>query len=50
VHYKTHRPHRGINQRSPYSIDQPTPEPVPIDRIRQRRGFSGLINEYHRAA
>jgi putative transposase len=49
-HYNGHRPHRGINQRSPASIDQAPPEPVPIDQIRQRRVLGGLINECHPAA
>jgi putative transposase len=49
-HYNGHRPHRGINQRSPISIDQAAPEPIPIDRIRRRRVLNGLINEYHPAA
>jgi hypothetical protein len=49
-HYNTHRPHRGIQQRSPTSIDHAAPEPVPFDRIRQRRVLGGLINEYHHAA
>jgi putative transposase len=48
-HYNDHRPHRGINQRSPTSIDQAAPEPVPIDQIQQRRVLNGLINEYHHA-
>jgi putative transposase len=50
VHYNSHRPHRGINQQSPDGIDQTAPEPIPIDRIRQRRILGGLINEYHPAA
>jgi len=49
-HYNGHRPHRGINQRLPASIDQAAPEPAPIDQIRQRRVLGGLINEYHHAA
>ncbi len=49
-HYNGHRPHRGINQRSPTGLDQTAPEPVPIDRIRRRRVLNGLINEYHPAA
>jgi putative transposase len=49
-HYNDHRPHRGINQRSPGSIDQAGPDPVPIDQIRRRQVLGGLINEYHPAA
>ena len=49
VHYNDHRPHDGINQNSPSSIDQEPPEPVPIDRIRRRRNLGGLINQYHPA-
>ena len=49
-HYNTHRPHRGIDQRSPGSIDRPAPEPVPVDRIRRLQVAGGLINEYHHAA
>ena len=49
-HDNGHRPHRGINQCSPDSIDQEPAEPVPLDRIRQRRILGGLINEYHHAA
>ena len=49
-HYNSHRPHRGINQRSPKSIDQEPADPVPIDLIRWRRILDGLINEYHHAA
>jgi len=46
-HYNRHRPHSGINQRSPTSLDQAAPEPVPTDQIRL---LGGLINEYHHAA
>jgi len=49
-HYNTHRPHRGINQRSPDSIDQTGPDPVPFDQIRRRQVLGRLINEYHPAA
>ena len=49
-HYNSHRPHRGINQRSPGSIDPAPPEPVPIDQIRRNRVLGGLINDYHHAA
>jgi putative transposase len=49
-HYNGHRPHRGINQNSPTSIDQNPADPAPIDRIRRRRILDGLINEYHAAA
>jgi putative transposase len=49
-HYNDHRPHRGINQNSPTSVDQEPAEPVPIDQIRQRRVLNGLINECHPAA
>jgi len=49
-HYNGHRPHRGINQNSPTSVDQEPAEPVPIDRIRRQRILGGLINEYHHAA
>ncbi len=35
-HYNGHRPHRGINQNSPTTIDQEPAEPVPIDRIRRQ--------------
>jgi len=49
-HYNDHRPHRGINQCSPDSIDQEPADPVPIDRIRRQRILDGLINEYHHAA
>jgi len=50
AHYNGHRPHRGINQNSPTSIDQEPAQPVPIDRIRRRRILDGLINGYHPAA
>jgi putative transposase len=49
-HYNGHRPHRGINQRSPDSIDRATPDPVPIDEIQRRRVLNRRINEYHAAA
>jgi putative transposase len=49
-HYNGHRPHRGINQRSPSSVDQAAPDPVSIDEIRRRRILGGLVNEYHPAA
>jgi putative transposase len=49
-HYNGHRPHRGINQRSPTTIDRAAPDPLPIDRIGRRRILGGLINEYHPAA
>jgi putative transposase len=49
-HYNDHRPHRGINQNSPTTIDQEPAAPVPIDRIRRQRILGGLINEYHHAA
>jgi putative transposase len=49
-HYNRHRPHRGIDQRSPDTTDDPAPEVVPIEKIRQRRILDGLINEYQRAA
>lgn len=49
-HYNGHRPHRGIHQRAPDTIDQAAPEPIPIDEIRRTRILNGLINQYHRAA
>ena len=49
-HYNDHRPHRGINQYSPSSVERAAPEPVPIDEIRRRRILGGLVNEYHPAA
>ena len=49
-HYNDHRPHRGINQDSPSSVDQEPAEPIPIELIRRRRILGGLINEYHHAA
>jgi len=49
-HYNNHRPHQGINQRSPNTVDQADTEPVPIEAIRRRRILAGLTNEYHRAA
>jgi transposase InsO family protein len=49
-HYNGHRPHRGINQCPPSSLDRAAPDPVPIDEIRRRRILGGLVNEYHPAA
>jgi putative transposase len=49
-HYNGHRPHRGINQRSPTTIDHPATESIPIHRIRRRPVVGGLINEYRPAA
>ena len=49
-HHNYHRPHRGINQCSPDSIDQEPADPVPIDEIRRRRILGGLVNEYHPGA
>ena len=49
-HYNTHRPHRGISQRAPATIDEPAPDPIPIDTIRRRPIPGGLINEYRDAA
>jgi putative transposase len=45
-HYNGHRPHRGINQRSPTTIDHPATKSIPIHQIRQRPVVGGLINEY----
>jgi putative transposase len=50
AHYNRHRPHRGIAQRSPDSIDSAEPAAVPIDAIERRRILGGLINEYRHAA
>lgn len=49
-HYNAHRPHRGIGQRAPTTVDEPPPDPVPIETIRPRPILNGLINEYHQAA
>jgi putative transposase len=49
-HYNSHRPHLGINQNSPTTIDHPATESIPIHQIRRRPVVGGLINEYHPAA
>jgi hypothetical protein len=49
-HSNSYRPHRGINQYSPTTIDQAAPKPIPIDRIRRRPVVDGLLNEYRPAA
>jgi putative transposase len=49
-HYNRHRPHRGLDQRSPTTIDEPADQPVPIDAIRRHRILDGPINQYDRAA
>lgn len=49
-HYNRHRPHRGIDQQSPDSVDREPPEVVPIEAIRRQPIPNGLINEYHHAA
>ncbi len=50
AHYNGHRPHRSVQRRSPDTVDEPLPEPVPIDEIRRTRVLDGLINQYHHAA
>lgn len=50
AHCNGHRPHRGVQQRAPDTIDRPLPEPVPIDEIRRTRILDGLISQYHHAA
>ena len=49
-HYNGHRPHHGINQRSPTTIDHPATESIPIHRIRRRPVVGRPINEYRPAA
>jgi transposase InsO family protein len=51
-HYNEHRPHQGLDQRSP---DDPEEGPTSVvdlaqARIRRRSVVGGLINEYHHAA
>jgi putative transposase len=51
-HYNGHRPHQGLDQRSP---DDPVNVPTPVvdlakERIHRRPVLGGLINEYHRVA
>ena len=49
AHYNSHRPHRGIDLRSP-SDTGTSPVAVPLKEIRHSRVVSGLISEYQGAA
>ena len=55
LHYNEHRPHRSLDQRSPFALtaahEQPVPGEVPrLDRLRRRDRLGGLIHEYQLAA
>ena len=49
AHYNSHRPHRGIDLRSPRDIGT-GPLVVPLKEIRRSKVVSGLISEYQGAA
>jgi putative transposase len=52
AHYNGARPHQGIAQRVPDTVDTPAPAVTDLDpgRIRRKPVLSGLINEYMHAA
>jgi putative transposase len=48
-HYKTHRPHRALDQLSPIAADMER-LPRTAVAVRRRQVLGGLINEYQQAA
>ena len=51
-HYNTHRPHRSLGQRSPFSLDTIPAHNRLVDlaRLRKTDRLGGLIHEYSIAA
>jgi transposase InsO family protein len=49
AHYNCHRPHRGLDQRSPTATDAAHP-PHTTGMVRRTEVLGGLINEYRQAA